>query len=215
MLIKIILNPQPRLRPSCNTLLNQEIIQTYINSNGLVNSQCNFEDQLNYLSHNPTEISQFQKGGSRQDLLNTIKLTPKLSQLNKRLPKSTYNEVTSKTPRNLHGNAGLSIVMGNSSFKGSDQLNSARVHSNQLPGVQTPKPTSLKHLSVDYEQKLAYPTPDLRHKNKFEQKNNLIIASSKHQTNLKRYSLLITRPEEKMRNQQRVLTEIIEETHEN
>jgi len=59
MLIKIILNPQPRLRPSCNTLLNQEIISTYINSHGLVNSQCNFEDQLNYLSHNPTEISQF------------------------------------------------------------------------------------------------------------------------------------------------------------
>lgn len=26
LLIKIILNPQPRLRPSCNTLLNQEII---------------------------------------------------------------------------------------------------------------------------------------------------------------------------------------------
>lgn len=42
----------------------------------------------------------------------------------------------------------------------------------------------------------------------------MIIAASKHQANLKRYSLLVTRPEEKAQNQQRVLTEIIEEKNE-
>lgn len=45
-----------------------------------------------------------------------------------------------------------------------------------MHGVLTPKPTSVKHLSVDYEQKLAYPTPDLKNKNKLEYKNNQIIA---------------------------------------
>lgn len=49
-----------------------------------------------------------------------------------------------------------------------------------MPGILTPKPTSVKYLKVDYEQKMAYPTPDLRNKNKVEQKNNMIIASSKH-----------------------------------
>lgn len=103
-------------------------------------------------------------------MLNTIKLTPKLSMLNKKLPKSTYNEEKpiSKTPRNIHGSIGLAIVMGNSSLKGADQLNSARVLSNPGNGILTPKPTSVKHLQVDYEQKLAYPTPDLRNKNKLE-----------------------------------------------
>ena len=73
--------------------------------------------------------------------------------LNKKLPKPTYNEdaKVSKTPRNIHGSIGLAIVMGNSSFKGADQLNSARVHSNHMPGILTPKPTSVKHLKVDYE----------------------------------------------------------------
>jgi hypothetical protein len=36
-LVKIILNPNPRLRPSCNTLLNQDIIQKGIAMSGLVN----------------------------------------------------------------------------------------------------------------------------------------------------------------------------------
>jgi hypothetical protein len=56
-LVKIILNPNPRLRPSCNTLLNQEIIQTYINQHGLVNTQCNFEDQLNFVASHPKQLS--------------------------------------------------------------------------------------------------------------------------------------------------------------
>ena len=137
-------------------------------------------------------MTQFQKGGSRQNLLNTIKLTSKLSQLNKKLPKPTYNEGVSKTPRSIQASIGLAIVMGDSSLRGADQLNSARVQSNQLPGVLTPKPTSVKHFKVDLEQKMAYPTPDLRGKKKFEQKNNnLIIAASNHQANMKRYSLLI------------------------
>ena len=38
MLVKIILNPNPKLRPSCSTLLNQEVIQKYINQYGLVNT---------------------------------------------------------------------------------------------------------------------------------------------------------------------------------
>lgn len=37
-LIRMILQPNPRLRPSCNTLLNQEIIQKCINRNGFVTS---------------------------------------------------------------------------------------------------------------------------------------------------------------------------------
>ena len=137
--------------------------------------------------------------------------------LNKKLPKPTYNEdsKTSKTPRNIHGSIGLAIVMGNSSLRGADQLNSARVQSNHMPGILTPKPTSVKQLKVDFEQKMAYPTPDLRNKNKLEQKNNMIMASSKHHPNMKRYSLLVSRPEDKPQNQQRVLTEIMEETHEN
>merc|ERR1711907_55094 len=105
--------------------------------------------------------------------------------------------------------------MGNSSLKGADQINSARASSNQIHGVLTPKPTSVKHLSVDYEQKLAYPTPDLKNKNKLDYKNNQIIAQSKHHDNLKRYSLLISRPEDKLQSQHRVLTEIIEDKNEN
>jgi NIMA (never in mitosis gene a)-related kinase len=31
ILVKMILQPNPRVRPSCNTLLNQEIIQKFIN----------------------------------------------------------------------------------------------------------------------------------------------------------------------------------------
>lgn len=90
--------------------------------------------------------------------------------MNKKLPKPTYNDgiPISKTPRNIHGSIGLAIVMGNSQLNGADQLNSARVSSNQMNGILTPKPTSVKHISVDYEQKLAYPTPDLRNKNKLE-----------------------------------------------
>lgn len=58
-LVKMILNPNPRLRPSCNTLLNQEIIHKYINQYGLVNPQCNFEDQLSYLQDHPSQLGHF------------------------------------------------------------------------------------------------------------------------------------------------------------
>ena len=66
---------------------------------------------------------------------------------------------------------------------------------------------------MDYDKKMAYPTPDLTKKSKLDYKNNQIIASSRHESNIKRYSLLITRPEEKQKSQQRVLSEIIEESH--
>jgi len=98
-LVKIILNPNPRLRPSCNTLLNQDIIQKGLAMSGLVNPQCNFEDQLSVVSQDPNQLSQF----NQQSLLNTIKLTPKLHLLNKRLPKSCYEDKSTlqKTGANI------------------------------------------------------------------------------------------------------------------
>jgi hypothetical protein len=48
-LVKIILNPNPRLRPSCNTLLNQDIVQKGLNICGLVNPQTQ-DDALGVIS---------------------------------------------------------------------------------------------------------------------------------------------------------------------
>ena len=59
VMLKLIFSPNPRLRPSCTTLLNQEIIHSYINSHGLINQQSNFEDQLNFISENPKKLSHF------------------------------------------------------------------------------------------------------------------------------------------------------------
>lgn len=83
----MILQPNPRLRPSCNTLVNQEIIANWIAKEGIYNEQQTFEDQLNYFNLNPNQLKNLQQE-KKQDLLNTIKLTPKLSLLNQRLPKS-------------------------------------------------------------------------------------------------------------------------------
>lgn len=56
-LVKMILQPNPRLRPSCYTLLNQTIIQLYIHQEGLITESNDFEDQLNYLVSNPANLS--------------------------------------------------------------------------------------------------------------------------------------------------------------
>ena len=60
-LIRMIIQPNPRLRPSCNTLLNQELIQKCINRNGFVTSQCAFEDQLNFVYENPDRLTCLQQ----------------------------------------------------------------------------------------------------------------------------------------------------------
>ena len=124
------------MRPSCNTLLNQELIQTYIRSHGLINEQVNFEDQLNFITENPSKLPQFQNGG-KQDLLNTIKLTPKLSQLNKKLPKAQYDQDKENrilaTSRNPLSHAGSHILqISPLKHVASQQLN--------LPHL-TPKPS--------------------------------------------------------------------------
>jgi len=61
MLIRMIIQPNPRVRPSCNTLLNQEIIQQCINRNRLVTGQCAFEDQLNYVNDSPDRLTDLQR----------------------------------------------------------------------------------------------------------------------------------------------------------
>ena len=65
-LIKLILQPIPRQRPSCEGILNQEVIQRFLEESGLSVDQCLSDNEHAQVS-----------------LLNTIRLTHKLSSLNK------------------------------------------------------------------------------------------------------------------------------------
>jgi len=72
MLIRLILNPNPRLRPSCSTLLNQDIIKDCIDKCSL-----NYESTASSDLRSDDAIPE-----KKKPLLNTIYLTPKLNMLN-------------------------------------------------------------------------------------------------------------------------------------